>query len=176
MSVRKRLSQFVGLAVLICVSGLALADDLAWTTTFSGGSTIEVPQFFLDGPIRGLMNYGLDGDRSDEEADFGSAYEPLERPISLRQYRTESSERPFVFLSKLAASQTGQITYTVDEDHLGVLSGYTDIEQTTVYYGICRRDGGPVWCVDLFYATEDQSIYGPIVERIAKSFINDESH
>lgn len=143
-----------------CSASSANADE--WTTTQSGGSTIEVPQFFIDGPISAL----LWGDK-----DFGSVYAP-DQPITLRQYRTESDSRPYVYLTETFAAQAREITYEVDKDHLGVISGFADNQ---IFYAACRRDEAQNWCIDIFYDTARKSEFSPIVDRIALSFINDKT-
>ncbi len=150
----------VATAVVACSVSSATADE--WTTTQSGGSTIEVPQFFIDGPISALIW----GDK-----DFGSVYVP-DHPITLRQYRTESDARPYVYLTETVAAQAREITYEVDKDHLGVISGFADNQ---IFYAACRRDEAENWCIDIFYDAARKSEFSPIVDRIALSFINDKT-
>lgn len=111
-----------------------------------------------------MRSYG--GDK-----DFGSVYVP-DHPITLRQYRTESDARPYVYLTETVAAQAREITYEVDKDHLGVISGFADNQ---IFYAACRRDEAQNWCIDIFYDAARKSEFSPIVDRIALSFINDKT-
>jgi len=139
---------------------LASAEDIIeWTTSRSGGSVIEIPVFMTEGWVRGF----LEGDE-----DFGTAFEPVDYPVQLRQYRTKSSERPYSYLKRALGEDGSKITYTFDQPHLGAISGYSP-DGEFVFYGMCRLETVVV-CFDMNWKKEAQDMFAPIVERVAQSF------
>lgn len=135
------------------------AQNIEWTIYQSGGSTIEIPVFMTEGWVRGLMIAG---------EDYGTAFEPERFPVQLRQYRTDSTGRPFDYLSDLLGDQADEVTYEYDRPSIGAISGYTN-NHSEIFYGMCRKDLVVV-CFDMHWPKELQETFGPIVERIAKGF------
>lgn len=137
----------------------AMAEDVEWTTSISGGSVIEIPAFLEDGWVRALM---IDGD------DTGTAFEPENYPVQLRQYRTFSTGRPYDFLANALGANADEVTYRLDRKELGAISGYTT-DRKTIFYGMCKKED-VVICFDMHWDKEAQGMFGPIAERIAKGF------
>lgn len=130
-----------------------------WTTTTSGGSTIEVPLSFIEGPVQ-VLNDG-----------YGSFYRPLTVDMTLRQYRVDSTDHPYVYLTETLGPLVTETTLSVNEEGLGVLSGHA---YDDYFYAVCRRGSGSVWCIDMFFNAAKKSKFTSIVDRIAASFINDQ--
>ncbi|WP_332713834.1 hypothetical protein [Pelagibacterium mangrovi] len=138
---------------------IAAQDNIEWTISVSGGSEIEIPIFMTEGWVRGLMMQG---------EDYGTAFEPDRFPVQLRQYRTDSTGRPFDYLENVLGANADAITYSYDHANLGAISGYTN-DRTGIFYGMCRKER-VVICFDMHWPKELQETFGPIVERIAKGF------
>ena len=146
-------------ATLIPTTSVSAQDSFDWTTSISGGSRIEVPEFMTDGWVRALMENGVD---------YGTAFEPEAYPVQLRQYRTKAKGRPFEYLATGLGTLAEEVTYTFDEPDLGAISGYTD-GRSEVFYAMCKLEETVV-CFDMHWPTEAQMMFGPIAERIAKGF------
>lgn len=157
MSISKRVAPFVLACLLVLPSHGQ--DSIEWTTSRSGGSVIELPEFMTEGWVRALM---VDGE------DVGTAFEPERFAVQLRQYRTDSTGRPFDYLVDLLGGTADEVTYRYDQETLGAISGYSG-GRTEIFYGMCRRDEVVV-CFDMHWPKELQDTFGPIVERIAKGF------
>lgn len=136
--------------------------DGSWVKSATGGSEIEIPSFLQKGPVRALMN-------ADE--DFGTAYDGADGlSLSLRQYRVDTLSSAHRWLREGAASDVIATTYEVDKVDFGVISGYLDATRDRAYYGICRRGAGRLQCVDMFWASSDQAVIEPMIDRIVASF------
>ena len=136
--------------------------DGSWTRSASGGSEIEIPRFLADGPQRALLDNGVE---------FGTEFEGSARfPFSLRQYNATTSQSPHNWLRAGTKRVVTKVTYEVNKRAFGVVSGYTDANAKQGYYGICRRDGGRIECIDMFWETSEQAIAAPLINRIVRSF------
>src|SRR5690606_15496000 len=103
----------------------------------------RIPSFLQTGPIRAILK----GD-----VEFGTIYEGVDDlSLTLRQYRLESTLRPYDWLLSAAAANVTEVTYKVDKDGFGVVSGYIDDQSTHAYYGICRVRQRELQCVDFFW-------------------------
>lgn len=146
--------------MMVSLLGTAFGQEgIAWTTSTSGGSSIDIPVFMLEGPTRALLN---------RSQDIGTAFEPENYPVWLRQYRTDAIKRPYVYLSETFGPAAEQITYILDKENIGVLSGYSK-GRNEIFYAMCRKEKF-VYCFDIQYANSEKSFFDPIVKRIARSF------
>ena len=147
--------------LLVLSPPLALAEEpIKWIESLSGGSKIEIPEFFEDGDGRELLTDG---------ESHGTTFSPKEYGIYLRQYRIfdEPDKRPFEYIREKTSGES-KATYKIDKPSLGVISGIS-ADGTQVFYGMCQKRI-IVTCFDIFYDKKDQALLGPIVERIARSF------
>lgn len=133
----------------------ALAED--WTTVTAGGSTIEVPTYFLTGRVH--------------TESFGAEYEP-DPTISFHQYRIQTRDRPYVFLTRAVGREASEINYFVDEVGRGVVSGQAHPHRG--FYASCRREASNLVCFELFYDQHGRD-FGPMIERISRSFMGGEN-
>lgn len=88
------------------------------------------------------------------------------RPISIREYRVQTSARPYVHLKRSIGAS--EINYFVDEVGRGVVSG--NMRRQLNFYAACRREPGELVCIELYYRPEMQSEYSEMIGRIARSF------
>jgi len=152
----------LALGLLAASAPLAVAEEpIKWTVSVSGGSKIEIPAFFEDGDVRELLTDG----RS-----HGTTFSPKEYGVYLRQYRIfdEPDKRPFEYIKEKVSGE-GRVTYKIDKPSLGAISG-TTADGTRIFYGMCQKRRGTTTCFDMSWNKEDQGMFGPIVERIARSF------
>lgn len=155
-------------AIGLVLGFLALSAPLAaaekpikWVKSLSGGSEIEIPDFFAEGDGRLLGGFA---------ENHGQTFEPEGYPDSqLRQYRTDTYGKSlFEYLKNMNVSEGDKVTYQVDKPSLAAIST-TSANGKAVYYGMCQKHR-IVTCFDIVYDTKDQATFGPIVERIARSF------
>lgn len=133
-----------------------------WQLVRSGGSTIELPDFLVSGWSTALF---------EANEDMGTAYEADGHPISLRQYRTNSTEQPYAFLSR-QFTNIQSIEYSVDKPDFGVISGYLS-DREAIFYGACVKPRKlTLRCIDIEYAISHRRMLDPVVSRIAKSFLH----
>jgi len=140
---------------------LSAEEPIEWAVSRSGGSTIEIPSFLTEGWVTAILDNGVDR---------GTVYEAIDHRISLRQYRTQSTKRPYVYLVESFDKSINSITYIVDKDRVGAISGFMDEGNRTIYHSMCRKSNGPLRCIDLEYAADEKAFFDPIVSRISKSF------
>jgi hypothetical protein len=128
----------------------------------TGSRRIEIPSFLADGYAHALIDNGIDHGTAYDGADGSS--------LSLRRWQVLDwkGERPYVYLSKFPALKS--ITYTVDKDTWGVLSGFEDEANTKIYYGICKIAKRQLICVDMDWNEDERQFITPIVDRIVRSF------
>lgn len=159
-----RVKTFSLLLFVAALSGAPLAasaeESLEWTTVGGEGNEIEVPEFLVDGPSVALFEDGID---------IGTSYSATGNSLGLKSYWAGSNERPYVYLTKNVAGTSSSITYSVDQDALGVISGFED-GQRTICYAMCRQSDGRNRCIVMDYAAGERAFLDPIVDRIAKSF------
>ncbi len=154
--------RFFALGLLALLAPAAMADEpIRWTVSISGGSKIEIPVFFAEGDGRLLGGFAHN---------YGQTFEPEEYPHSqLRQYRTHTYGKSlFEYLKDMNVSDGDKVTYQVDKPSLAAISS-TSADGKVVFYGMCQKHR-IVTCFDIVYDTKDQAMFGPIVERIARSF------
>lgn len=136
-----------------------------WQLVRSGGSTIELPDFLVSGWSTALFEAG---------EDMGTAYEADGHPMSLRQYRTNSTEQPYAFLSR-QFTNIQSIEYSVDKSGFGVISGYLS-GRGAIFYGACVKPRRlTLRCIDIEYAISHRQMLDPVVSRISKSFLNSQN-
>ncbi|CCV08008.1 exported hypothetical protein [Mesorhizobium metallidurans STM 2683] len=150
------------LGLLMLSAPLAVAGKASeWTVSISGGSEIEIPVFFADGDARLLGGFA---------ENFGTAFEPKQYPgVQLRQYRADTTnKRPFEYLEEELVGDTEKVTYKLDKPSFAAISG-TSADGTGIFYGMCQKHV-IVTCFDMHWDKEEQAMFGPIAERIARSF------
>ncbi|MET3900343.1 hypothetical protein ABIB57_004309 [Devosia sp. UYZn731] len=91
------------------------------------------------------------------------------QPISVRRYRVQTSDRPYVHLKR--SLRPSEINYFVDEVGRGVLSG--NIRQQLNFYALCRREPGELVCIELYYPAGVHGDYVETIADIARSFENE---
>ncbi|CDX59014.1 exported hypothetical protein [Mesorhizobium plurifarium] len=155
-------------AIVLALGFLMLSAPLAaaekpfkWVKSLSGGSEIEIPDFFAEGDGRLLGGFAHN---------YGQTFEPEEYPDSqLRQYRTHTYGKSlFQYLKDMNVSAGDKVTYQVDKPSLAVISS-TSADGKFVFYGMCQKHR-IVTCFDIVYDTKDHATFRPIVEHIARSF------
>jgi len=157
----KAISHLLFAFAVSCAPLAASAEEsLEWVTVPNGVSEIEVPAFLVEGPAKALFEDGVD---------IGTSYDAEGSSLGLKSYWAGSNERPYVYLTENVAGTSSSITYSVDEDALGVISGFED-GQSTIYYAMCRKLDERNRCIVMDYAATERAFLDPIVDRIAKSF------
>lgn len=152
----------LALGVLMLPAPLAAAEKpIKWVKSLSGGSEIEIPDFFAEGDGRLLGGFA---------ENYGQTFEPEEYPdAQLRQYRTHTYGKSLIrYLKDMNVSDGDKVTYQVNKPSLAVISS-TSADGKVVFYGMCQKHR-IVTCFDIVYDTKDQATFGPIVDRIARSF------
>jgi hypothetical protein len=139
-------------------AGPALAHD-QWVTVQQGNATVEIPQHF--------MQYATDTIIEDGKQ-VGIIFEFGEDDGSLLFYAVPRAVRPLARAGAVANDPTAEVTYEVDKDALGVVSGYYDARDV-IFYSICKGRGEELRCFALTYPTARRDRFDPIVERLAAS-------
>jgi len=152
-------------------------EPIKWITSLSGGSQIEIPSFFADGKIEPIHVFAE-----------GKKFQPRNYPdAELNQYQANSSSKPFDCIKALLVDGSAdydadyatddefrnpkdKVTYELNKPSLGAISG-TYANGTIVFYGMCKKGhaANPT-CFDMTWSKKDQAMFGPIAERIARSF------
>ncbi len=141
---------------------LAVAKEpIKWTVSISGGSKIEIPVFLAEGDGRLLGGFA---------GNYGQTFEPEEYPdVELRQYRTDTyGKRLFEYLKDMSVGDGDKVTYQLDKPSLAAISSIS-ADGKVVFYGMCQKHR-IVTCFSIVYDKKDQAMFGPITERIARSF------
>jgi hypothetical protein len=147
-------------SLMLATPLVAAKEPIKWIESLSGGSRIEIPEFFEDGD--GWLLGGF-------AENYGSVFLPASYPdAEFRQYRALEKMTPFKYLKQAITGDDSIVTYKIDKPSLAVISG-TSADGKIVFYGMCQKHR-IVTCFDIVYDTKDQAIFGPIVERIARSF------
>ncbi|WP_256753494.1 hypothetical protein [Mesorhizobium sp. Mes31] len=150
------------LGLLMLAQPLAVAKEpIKWTTSISGGSTIEIPVFFVEGDGRLLGGFA---------DNHGQTFDPIGYPdAELRQYRADNNKMsPFEYLKQAVVGDAHKVTYKLDRPSLAAVSG-TSADGTAIFYGMCQKHR-IITCFDMVWNKKDQATFGPIAERIARSF------
>jgi hypothetical protein len=136
--------------------------DGKWFTSEGNGSTVELPAFLQDGPIHGLIG---------DDNDYGDSYDGVEgSSLWAQHYWANSTGRPYVFLTtQFIGSGAHAVTYSVDKDDLGVLSGYEDADSTKVFYAFCRKADAHLQCVELHWDKSENATIAPLMDHILSS-------
>ncbi|MER9918089.1 MULTISPECIES: hypothetical protein [unclassified Mesorhizobium] len=136
-------------------------EPIKWIESLSGGSKIEIPEFFEDGD--GWLLGGF-------AENYGSVFRPASYPdAELRQYRAlEKKMTPFEYLKQAIVGDDSIVTYKIDRPSLAVISG-TSPDGEFIFYGMCQKHR-TVTCFNMHWNKKDQALFQPIAERIARSF------
>ncbi|TSE10586.1 hypothetical protein C1D09_014635 [Mesorhizobium intechi] len=147
---------------LMLSAALAAAEEpIKWTVSISGGSKIEIPVFFAKGDGRLLGGFA---------DNHGQTFDPIGYPdAELRQYRAgDNKMSPFEYLKQAIVGDADKVTYKLDRPSLAAVSG-TSADGKAIFYGMCQKRR-TITCFDMVWNKKDQATFGPIAERIARSF------
>lgn len=132
-----------------------------WTTSFEGGSQIDIPDFLLNGPIRRLFKDGKE---------YGISYEGSEwSSLSVQQWLVHD-KLPSAYLNMGDRKSIKHETYYVDRGSWAAVSGFTDSAKENGLYLICKLKQRSLVCLRMLWNSEDQSSIVPMIERIVNSF------
>lgn len=162
------------LGLLALSAPAAMAEEpIKWVVSNTAGSRIEIPSFFVDGKVEPI--------RVTAE---GKMFLPKNYPDAyLQQYQADNSLKPYDYIEIMLVENDAdyetdydiahpyyKVTYRFDKPSLGAISG-TSAYGTVVFYGMCQRHNTrKITCFDMSWNKKDQAIFGPIAERIARSF------
>ncbi|HEY4202623.1 MAG TPA: hypothetical protein VGM83_18890 [Devosiaceae bacterium] len=137
--------------------------DGKWITAIENGSTVELPSSVMDGLVRGLVV---------DDIEYGTSYGGTEgSSFAAEHYWLASKKRPYVFMAEQAVhTATQSITYSVDHDDLGVMSGYLDADSGRLFYNLCRTDGEHLQCLDMNWSKDEADFIAPLIDHIVASF------
>lgn len=141
----------------------ALAKEpLKWTLSRHGGSTIEIPVFIADGNTRLLKGGGK----------YGLIFDSKEYGVEFSQYKVidGTNKRPIEYVYDQVLPKGSAVTYELDKPLLGAISMEIPGKITYIYYNMCQKKQNKTTCFDMSWRKNDQEFFGPIVERIARSF------
>ncbi|RUV02927.1 hypothetical protein EOA60_04620 [Mesorhizobium sp. M1A.F.Ca.IN.020.06.1.1] len=71
-------------------------------------------------------------------------------------------------MKKQLVGDTGRVTYNLDKPSVVVISG-TSADGAEIFYGMCQKHR-LVTCFDMHWTKDKQAMFGPIAERVGRSF------
>jgi hypothetical protein len=147
-------------ALLLTSPATFAQENIVWHTSQSGGSSIKIPAFLTDGPATALLEDG---------EDVGTSFSSDRYPAYMSQYRTNFDGSPHAYLNaRLGGDEAEQVTYQMYREKIAAISGFVH-GRVEIFYGMCRLEQVLV-CFEVHYDAKMQTMMGPIVDRMVKSF------